>query len=182
MKLEFDDYGLRPWHLDDAEDLARHADNPKIAQNLRDAFPSPYRLEHARAYLESQVSTETPSTFAIATRTGEAIGGIGFKLGEDIHRHTAELGYWLSEEYWGRGIITAAVREVTDYAFEHLDLHRIHADPFAHHQASRRVLEKVGYQLESVQRASAVKAGRIVDQAIYVRLRQDVDEGIESSR
>lgn len=128
------------------------------------------------------MNSETPSTFAIATRAGEAIGGIGFKLGEDIHRHTAELGYWLSEDFWGRGIVSAAVRVVTDYAFEYLDLHRIHADPFAHHTASRRVLEKAGYCLESEQRASAVKLGRIVDQAIYVRLRQDLEAASDASQ
>jgi ribosomal-protein-alanine N-acetyltransferase len=104
--------------------------------------------------------------FAIATGT-EAVGSIGLMLGQDVHRYTAELGYWLAEPYWGRGIVTLAVLAMVEYAFGELGLHRVHAEPYAPNLASARVLEKAGFRLEGRMRASAFKDGRIVDQLLY---------------
>lgn len=172
-QLALGDHRLRPWREADAEALAKNADDPRIAAHLRDLFPSPYRLEHARTYLAAIAPVRPATSFALATAEDEPIGGISLKVGQDVHRRTAELGYWLTPAHWGRGLMTAAVRAITTYAFGELDLLRVHADVFHPHRASERVLEKADYHLEGIQRASAVKGGRIVDQAVYVRLRED---------
>ncbi len=160
------EYVLRDWREQDAPSLAKYADNRKIWLSLRDLFPNPYRLEHAREFIR-RTSTASPRTFfAIATQI-EAIGSIGLSLGQDVHRYTAELGYWLAEPYWGRGIATCAVRAMVEYAFGELALHRVHAEPFAPNLASARVLEKAGFSLEGRMRANAYKDGSVVDQLLY---------------
>jgi RimJ/RimL family protein N-acetyltransferase len=121
-------------------------------------------------------SVETPTTFAIAVQD-EAVGGIGLHLAEDVDRISAELGYWLGEAYWGRGVATAAVRGVTAYVFrEHTGLNRIFAVPFAWNHASARVLEKAGYTLEGRMRQSALKNGCITDQLLYSILRSEAPD------
>ena len=102
-----------------------------------------------------------------------AVGGIGILLQEDVHRRSAEIGYWLGEDYWGRGIVTEAVRRVTDWAFENFDLCRIFAHVFAWNPASMRVLEKAGYEYEGRLRQSVTKDGQTIDQVIYAIIRED---------
>jgi ribosomal-protein-alanine N-acetyltransferase len=156
--------------LDDAAALQRCANNRKIWINLRDVFPHPYTLEDARAFL-SFVRRENPqTTFAIATAS-EAIGCIGLRLGSDIHRKSAELGYWLAEPYWGRGIMSEAVDRFTRHAFEVFDLQRIYAEPFANNPASARILEKAGFVREGGLRASVVKDGKVLDSLLYACVR-----------
>jgi RimJ/RimL family protein N-acetyltransferase len=168
-------YGMRPFQTTDAVAVARHADDPRIAARLRDGFPSPYTLADAQHFIAAVAGTALPTVLAIVTAEDEAIGSIGLTPGLDVHRRVAELGYWLGVEHWGRGVVSAAVVEITRYGFGVLDLLRIHADPFHPHPASERVLAKAGYHLESIARASAFKNGRVCDQAIWVRLRDDVD-------
>ena len=157
---------LRDWREEDAPAVARYADNRKVWLCLRDRFPHPYRLEHAQEFIRRARAAAPPTLFAITTPT-EAIGSIGLSLGQDVHRYTAELGYWLAEPYWGRGIVTRAVQAMVEYAFGRLGLQRIHAEPFAGNPASARVLEKAGFLLEGRMRASAFKDGSIVDQLLY---------------
>lgn len=166
MQLKFGDYCLRDWRPADAPALARHADNVKIWANLRDAFPHPYSLEDARAFIARVTAVKPGTMFAIADKE-EAIGGIGLMPGQDVHRYTAEMGYWLAEQFWGRGIMTLAVRVLVDYAFTELKLQRIFAEPFTTNPASARVLEKAGFTCEGIMRASAVKEGKTLDQALY---------------
>ena len=166
MDRQLGEFVLRDWREQDAPSLARYADNRKIWHCLRDLFPHPYRLEHAREFIRRAGAAEPRTVFAIATQT-EAIGSIGLSLGQDVHRYTAELGYWLAEPYWGRGIATRAVQAMVEYAFGELALHRIHAEPFVPNLASARVLEKAGFSLEGRMRANAYKDGRIVDQWLY---------------
>ena len=108
---------VRPWRADDAQALQRHANNRNIWLNLRDIFPHRYTIENAQGFLAFIAQEQPPATFAIATAT-EAIGCIGLRMGEDVHRRTAELGYWLGEAFWGRGIMTEAVSAFTKLAFE----------------------------------------------------------------
>jgi ribosomal-protein-alanine N-acetyltransferase len=165
---------IRPWNSQDAGALVKYANNRKVWLNLRDAFPHPYVAADADAFLEL-VARQNPMTFfAIATRE-EAIGGIGVTLHQDVHRLTAELGYWLCEPYWGKGIMTEAVATFTDYAFACFGLVRIHADPYAGNSPSCRVLEKAGYVLEGRLRSSVIKDGRILDQLLYAQVRS-IDE------
>jgi ribosomal-protein-alanine N-acetyltransferase len=170
MELDFGHFRLRPWQPGDEESLACHANNPKIWRNVRDRFPHPYTRADAEAWI-AIASTDTPLTnFAIAV-DGAAVGGIGVMLQEDVSRKSAEIGYWLGEAYWGRGIVTAAVRAMTDYAFATFDLCRLYANVFEWNPASMRVLEKAGYEFEGRRRKSAIKEGQIIDEMIYAIIR-----------
>jgi [ribosomal protein S5]-alanine N-acetyltransferase len=165
---------VRPWRMEDAAEIVRHADDRRVWRNLRDRFPHPYGLEDARRFLSPIVEAAGPPTLFAIEVDGRAAGGIGYEIGEDVERVGAEIGYWLGTAFWGRGIATAAVRATTAYALgAHPELRRIYALPFAWNPASARVLEKAGFQREGTLRQSAVKDGRIVDQWMYARLRGD---------
>jgi ribosomal-protein-alanine N-acetyltransferase len=157
---------VRSWRLGDAEAIVRHANNRKIWLNLRDRFPYPYSHRDAETYLRHVVMMQTEINFAIDL-AGEAVGGLGFVPGTDVERHSAEVGYWLGESVWGRGIATAALKGSTRYAIEAYGLWRVFAVPFSENAASIRVLEKAGFLREGLMRRSAVKDGRILDQVLY---------------
>jgi ribosomal-protein-alanine N-acetyltransferase len=166
LRLELSSCTVRSWTATDAESLHRHANNRSVSIHLRDRFPYPYQLENARAFLGWLAAQPSPTVWAIDVG-GEAVGGIGLELHSDVERVSAEIGYWLGEAVWGRGIATEALRGVTAEAFKRYDLTRIYAVPFADHKASIRVLEKAGYVREGVMRRSAIKDGRVRDQALY---------------
>lgn len=131
---------VRPWRDGDQHDLVRHANNRKVWLGLRDRFPHPYTLADAEQFL-ARAQAQTPLTvFAVAVED-RPVGGIGLVLGEDVERISAEIGYWLGEEFWGRGIATDAVRLLTGDAFATFELNRIFAVPYADNVASIRVLE-----------------------------------------
>lgn len=134
--------------------------------HLRDRFPYPYDLEGARRFLGWVANQPSPTVWAIEV-DGEAAGGIGIELHTDVERVSAEIGYWLGESVWGRGIATEALKAVTAEAFRQLDITRLYAVPFADHTASIRVLEKAGYVREGHLRQSAIKDGKIRDQALF---------------
>jgi RimJ/RimL family protein N-acetyltransferase len=161
---------VRPWRTSDLASLVRQADNPNVAGQMRDMFPHPYTRAHAAEWLRAANAGSPITKFAIEVGA-EAVGGIGFMVGHDIERFSAEIGYWLGQDFWGRGIVTDAVRAVTRHAFDVHGLHRVFAVPFADNLASRRVLEKAGYTLEGIMRRSAVKAGVVRDQALYAIVR-----------
>jgi [ribosomal protein S5]-alanine N-acetyltransferase len=166
MQLILKTCDVRSWRTSDAESLLRHADNRNIWLNLRDAFPHPYTKHDARAYIRSVRERTPETTFAIAV-DDEAVGSIGFVLRTDVERVSAEIGYWLAEPFWGRGITTEALVALTKYAVATHGLTRIYALPFAWNVASCRVLEKAGYVLEARLRRSAIKDGQITDQMQY---------------
>ena len=161
---------LRPFTAADAPSFARYANDLTVWRNLRDVFPHPYTLEHAVAFLE-HVATRPPGCHMAIVIGGEAVGSIGLKLGTDVERVSAELGYWLGAPFRGRGVMTEAIRAFTDDAFDRFELTRIFALPFAHNAASCRVLEKAGFTLEGVLRWSAIKEGQNIDQRQYARVR-----------
>jgi [ribosomal protein S5]-alanine N-acetyltransferase len=160
---------LRPWRKADAPSLVKYGNNPNIARQLRDRFPHPYTSADARHYIQSVADVRPTTSFAIATPgpAGEVIGGIGFSPGADVERFSAEIGYWLAEPFWGRGITAEAVTLVSAYAFETCNMLRLFALPFADNTRSTRVLEKAGYTREAILRASSVKHGVPRDQAIF---------------
>ena len=162
---------LRPFVPEDAPSLAQMANDLTVWRNLRDMFPHPYTLEHARGFIQHTLS-QTPGCHLAIVVDGQAVGSIGLKLGTDVERISAELGYWLGAHYRGRGIMTDAIRTFTDDAFESLSLTRIFALPFAQNVASCRALEKAGFVLESVLRCSCIKEGRITDQRQYARIHE----------
>jgi len=157
---------LRAWREGDDASLVRHADNRNVWRNLRDRFPSPYTAADAKEWIRAAGAESPVANFAIVV-SGEAIGGIGLRLGTDIFRRSAEIGYWLGEPFWGRGIATEAVRAVSQYAFESFDLCRLEAGVFEWNPASMRVLEKAGYSREGRTRLSVTKDGRTGDHVLY---------------
>ena len=160
---------VRAWTETDAGSLVEQANNLNVAKNLRDRFPHPYTKDNAREFLKFAASRQDQSNLAIDV-DGAAVGAIGYVPGSDVERFSAEIGYWLGEGYWGRGIATEAVMLVTDHAFAQLNLLRLFALPFAENAASARVLEKAGYVLEGRLRASSVKYGVPRDQLLYARV------------
>jgi [ribosomal protein S5]-alanine N-acetyltransferase len=170
MLLDLGDLRVRSWRKNDIDALVRYANNAKIAANLRDQFPHPYTRFAGTAYLAEIRSADIETSFAVEY-AGEAIGGIGFKLGADIARLSAEMGYWLGEPFWGRGLTTRAVVATSEWAFGHYKLTRIFAMAFSHNVGSMRVLEKAGFEREGTLRRSAVKNGVILDQVLYAKVR-----------
>jgi ribosomal-protein-alanine N-acetyltransferase len=162
---------LRPFVPEDAPSLAQMANDITVWRNLRDMFPHPYTLEHARGFIQHTLN-QTPACHLAIVVDGQAVGSIGLKLGTDVERISAELGYWLGAPYRGRGIMTEAIRAFTDEAFETFSLSRIFALPFGHNVASCRALEKTGFVLEGILRRSCIKEGQILDQRQYARIRE----------
>jgi len=161
---------IRSWSSHDQAALVKYANNRKVWLNLRDAFPHPYTEASAAAFLE-MVARQSPTRFFAIATPEEAIGGIGISLNQDVHRLTAEMGYWLGEPHWGKGVMTEAVAKFTEYALERFHLVRIHAEPYASNPNSCRVLEKAGYVLEGRLRSSVIKDGQILDQLLYARIK-----------
>ena len=166
MDLQLSRCLVRCWVATDLDALVNHANNRHVSVHLRDRFPFPYQAEHGRKFLDWIVGQPAPLVWAIDVN-GEAAGGIGLELHTDVERVSAEVGYWLGETVWGRGIVTEVLRAVTAEAFKRFDLTRIYALPFADNRASVRVLEKSGYVLEGHLRQSAIKDGKIRDQFLY---------------
>jgi RimJ/RimL family protein N-acetyltransferase len=173
MRFDCERCVLRPWAAGDEPSLVRHANNYKIWRNLRDSFPHPYTLADAKEWI-AFIQRQDPQTFFAIEVHNEAVGGIGLERKSDIERCSAEIGYWLGEDVWGKGIATAAVRALSNYGIEVLGLSRIFAVPFAHNLASIRVLEKAGYVREGVMRRSAIKKGVILDLVLYALTDQDL--------
>lgn len=162
---------LRPWHQDDAESLVRHANNRRIWKNLRDGFPYPYTADDADRWLVAGTRSDPVQHFAIAIQA-EAVGGIGLIVKDDVYRRSAEVGYWLGEEFWGRGVMTEALRAMTLYAFNTFDICRLYAGVFEYNPASARVLEKCGFTLEGRLRRAICKDGRMIDELLYALVRE----------
>lgn len=166
MELELDRCTIRSWRLTDAQALVRHADNRKVWQNLRDSFPHPYKERDADDWIDLVSRVEPETNFAIEV-DGEAAGGIGLELKTDVYRCSAEIGYWLGEPFWGRGIATEAVGAMTEWGFENLDLTRIYASVFSHNPASMRVLEKAGFVHEATLKDAVCKEGKVLDEHVF---------------
>jgi RimJ/RimL family protein N-acetyltransferase len=166
MRVVLNTCEVRSWQASDIPSLVEQANNRKIWRNLRDHFPHPYTAADGRRFLKT-VRGNTPETmFAIAVGR-RAIGSIGYVLQRDVERVSAEIGYWIGEAYWGRGIATDALIAMTSYAIERHGLTRMFALPFAWNAASCRVLEKAGYTLQARLRRGAIKDGEITDQLLY---------------
>ena len=168
---------IRKWELSDAKDLAAALSNKKVQDNLRDGLPYPYTEQDGKEFISAMLSADENETFAFAiTVDNMVIGSIGIFRQGNIHRQTAELGYYIAEEYWGKGIMTEAVKQICEYVFANSDIIRIYAEPFAYNIASCRVLEKVGFQYEGTLRSNAVKNGRVIDMEMYSLLKAEIKE------
>jgi [ribosomal protein S5]-alanine N-acetyltransferase len=162
---------LRAWREDDLASLVRHANNFNIWINLRDGFPYPYTESAGKGWL-TIAANETYHLFLAIEVDGEAVGGIGANFKDDVYRINAEIGYWLSEQYWGQGLVSAAVSLLVDYIFfNYPGILRIYADVFSRNAASARVLQKCGFHLEAIHKSSVIKDGQVIDEHQYVRFR-----------
>ena len=158
---------LRLFRHTDKKSLAKHANNKKISDNLRDRFPHPYSEEDAEWFINFVLSDNDPVKNFIIEINNEAAGVISILPGEDVYRLNAEIGYWLGEEHWGNGIMTAAIKTTVKYAFEKLGIKRVYATPFATTTGSVKVLEKAGFIKEAIIRNGAIKNDKILDYYIY---------------
>ena len=163
---------LRPWREGDEESLSHHASNRLIWNNVRDFFPYPYTPRDAHSWVRSNKSYHQPNNLAIEI-DGQAVGNIGFTVKDDIYRYNAEIGYWLGELYWGRGIMTEAMPIMTDYIFQNFQVNRIFACVLEGNIGSMRVLESAGYRHEAVLHKAAVKNNRYLDEHIFAKLRSE---------
>lgn len=167
-------FTLRPWRQSDVEDVAAAANDPRIAANLRNAFPSPYTLADAEWYVNDCIAQgETRQLTRAIVIGGKAAGSIGVFVKEDVYEKSAELGYWLAEPYWGQGVMTQAARQLCREAFRRFDILRIYAEPFADNLGSRRVLEKAGFTCEGTMRNGVFKNGRVRSYCMYALLREE---------
>ena len=163
---------LRPWKPDDAEALVRHANNPRIASNLRDGFPYPYTLPDAKKWLAMAGDNTRDLILAIEVE-GEAAGGIGLHILKDVYRCNGEIGYWLSQKHWGKGIMSEAVAAMVEYAFTSTRLLRVYACIFENNPASMRVLAKNGFIPEAIHRKAVMKEGQLMDEHLYSLLKEN---------
>ncbi len=173
MNIKIGEYVIRDWVEKDAPSHAKYANNVKIWRNLRDMFPHPYALKDAQDFISNVSQADPITVFAIATQQ-EAIGCIGLSMGSDVHRYTAELGYFLAEPYWGKGIMTKTVAAVAAYAVNELKLYRIYAEPYQANRASEKVLENAGFIKEGVMRANVFKDGNVLDQTLYSFVKKSI--------
>lgn len=157
---------LRAWKISDLNNLIQYANNPQIAENLTNAFPHPYTKEAGLKFIEMAQSQSPTHIFAICINN-EAIGGIGVHPQQDIHEKCIEMGYWLAEPFWGKGIMSNAVKQMIDYTFKNFDVIRLYARPFSSNIGSQKVLEKSGFTHEATLKKSIYKNGIYLDELIY---------------
>lgn len=165
-------YKLRPWKDEDLNNLVKFANNWNIAKNLTDKFPFPYTEENGKMFIDFASKDDPIHIFAIDI-DGQSVGGIGIHPQDDIQKRNAELGFWLAEPFLGLGIITSAIREMVNFAFETYDIDRVFARPFGTNIASQRVLEKNGFILESKFEKVLVKNGVLLDELVYAIRREN---------
>jgi [ribosomal protein S5]-alanine N-acetyltransferase len=173
MEIIFEGVKLRPWSFSDAHQLAIIANNRNISDNLRDGFPFPYSINDANNWLSMVIPVNDPPRFFAIIYEDHLCGSIGIVTKEDIYRKNVEIGYFLAEEYWGRGIITKAIKVATSYSFAKFDIIRVYAEPFSDNTGSRRALEKAGFKCEALFIKNVFKNGVIKDSCIYSILRDD---------
>lgn len=163
---------LRSLQSEDANDLASAINNKKVQDNLRDGIPFPYSQNDAADYINATVNAEKGSQYAFAiVYDDKVIGNIAVFRKDNIHHRTGELGYYIAEAYWGKGIMTQAVRQICDYVFKNTDIIRIFAEPFAYNTASCRVLTKAGFEYEGALHQNAVKNGKVIDMNMYALIK-----------
>lgn len=165
---------LRSWRSQDLDSLVANASHADVSRGLRDRFPYPYTGDDGRAWLARAVD-ESERAWAIEI-DGAAVGGVSMHPGVDVHRHSAELGYWLGRRYWGRGIMTRVIGAFAVPAMQAFRLHRLYATVYANNPASMRVLEKAGFAREGTQKSAVMKRGELLDLVVYARTRERLDD------
>ena len=164
---------IRPFRIEDAADVATALNNKNVQDNLRDGIPFPYHEQDAMDYIQTVLFSDPHTRYDFAIVADDrVVGSVGIYRLDNVHRYTAEMGYYIAEPYWGKGITTEAVRQACAYIFDNTDILRVFAEPYAYNTASCRVLEKAGFQYEGLLRQNAVKNGMILDMKMYAILKQ----------
>lgn len=163
---------LRPWKASDLDSLVENANNPNIARFLRNLFPHPYTRKDGEEWIERISAMEKPNILSI-TVDGKGVGGIGIHPMSDVYFKNAEIGYWLGETHWNKGILSEAVPAMVKHAFENYDITRIYAGIYSPNLASMRVLEKSGFTKEAILKKSVFKNGEYLDEHVYALLKED---------
>ncbi len=161
---------LRQYSLDYADTFAKLRNNPNVLDNGYDKTPNPFTIKDAIDFINIQLDKKPAERFFIFYNN-ELAGEIGITLQEDVHRLCAEIGYFIAEPFWGKGLATTAIEQMTDYTFATFDIIRIVAGVFDFNKASMKALEKNGYYLESIRKKSVIKNGQIIDDYIWVKLK-----------
>lgn len=165
-------FELKPWNTSYIDDVYKYANNKNIADKLRDIFPHPYTRNDAEWYINDCISKEGKKQITRAIVVdNHAVGSIGIFVQSDVYRKSAELGYWLGEEFWNKGIMTEAIKKICNIAFNQFDIIRIYAEPFEHNIGSRKVLEKSRFNLEGIFRNNIIKNGKIFNSCMYALLK-----------
>jgi [ribosomal protein S5]-alanine N-acetyltransferase len=172
MDIQLRNARVRHFKKSDKASIAKYANNHKIWRNVRNAFPHPYTEADAEWWVNAAIEEAVPTKFAIEV-DGQAIGGIGFIPQEDIHIKTVELGYWIGEEYWSKGIITSVLKAFSNYIFENFDIIRLEAHVYHWNIGSMKALEKAGFHKEAVLKKRAFKDGEYVDEHIFAKFKDE---------
>ena len=170
MKIICSQFILRELQKSDAPGLATYANNFNIFINLRDYFPHPYSIEDAIDFINRNLEISPPQNFCI-DYNNECIGMIGILPLNDVYRRSAEIGYWLGEPFWGKGIMTEATKSISGWAFQNFDIVRLQAGIFQWNKASMRVMEKAGFKLEGIFQQSIFKNAQLIDEHRYALLK-----------
>jgi RimJ/RimL family protein N-acetyltransferase len=171
VELTRGDIKLRNFRKSDAARLTEIANNENISRNLRDGFPHPYIIQHAEEFIQRYIDQDPATIFAIEYK-GEYVGNIGLVKGNDVYRKSAEVGYFIGEKYWNKGIVTTALTLITEYGFSNLDIVRIHTGVYEHNTASQRVLEKCGYVREGIFKKAVFKKGMFWNEVRYAKINE----------
>ena len=166
MEIQGQGFKLRGWKADDVVSIQKHADNPSVYSFLLDRFPHPYTMEDAKAWVETMLAMEPNYNFVIEV-DDDAVGVIGLEIRDDVYRRSPLLGYWIGEAFWGKGIMTGAIKLMTHFAFDQLDMVRIQAGVLSNNPRSMRVLEKAGFTMEGILKSNIIKNGLVLDEHIY---------------
>lgn len=168
--MKKDSIKLRPFALSDIERLAQLANNKNVWDNLRDYIPHPYSEKDAEEYIIFCNNQNPMTNFAIEYKD-ELVGSIGLILQKDVYRKSAEIGYWIGEPFWGKGIVTKAVELMVEYGFQNLDIIRIFTGVFDFNIGSQKVLEKNGFEKEAIFKNAIFKNGKICNEVKYAKIK-----------
>jgi RimJ/RimL family protein N-acetyltransferase len=164
------------WNEDHFHNLYPIANNPNIAKNLRDTFPNPYTIHDARHWIEHNIKFNPPQNFAIEYHD-QLVGSVGGEIGKDELRTNLEIGFWVAEAFWGKGIATEAVQIYTEYILDRFpEIKRIYSQVYDFNTTSMKVLENAGYVAEAILKDAYIKDGKVGDLFQYVIVRSEVEK------
>ena len=172
MNLQFENYIIRNFIDDDVDSLYKYANNINVSQYLRESFPYPYSKQNALEWIYFIKQDSDKLALAIADEH-ELIGGIGAIPNNDVHRFTAEIGFWLGEPFWNKGIMTKAIRVFCNYLFDAYNYNKLSANVFEGNEASKKVLQNTGFILEGILIKNIFKKNKFMDQYIYGLLKEE---------